>query len=48
MHLDLISMEDYGHWVGQMEDEGMGFCIELSKPLLFGPSPPEAGPRETA
>lgn len=38
MHLDLISMEDYGHWVDQMEDEGTGYCIELSKPLLSGPS----------
>ncbi len=46
MHLDLISMEDYGNWVDQMEDEGMGYCIELSQPLPLGPSAREEGARD--
>jgi hypothetical protein len=34
VHLDLILLEDFGHWIDQGEDEGVGYCIDLERPLI--------------
>jgi hypothetical protein len=33
-HLDLIHLEDFGHWIDQDENEGVGYCIDLERPLI--------------
>ncbi len=33
-HLDLILLEDFGHWIDQDEDDGVGYCIDLEHPLI--------------
>jgi hypothetical protein len=33
-HLDLILLEDFGHWIDQGEDEGVGYSIDLERPLI--------------